>query len=230
MIPLVLLPGMMCDSRLFAPQIETINDRAVMIAPITVHANMHDLAAEVLKNAPERFILGGLSMGGIVAMEVLRQAPERIEGLILMDTNPLAEDPDIQKNRQPQIDAVRTGELEVVMNEQMIPRYLHRENPNPKLELLCLKMALGLGQHVFERQSIALRDRPDQTLTLANYKGDALILHGEDDRLCPAHRHELMQQLMPQAKYKIIKNAGHLPTLEQPRETSKIIKEWLEVI
>lgn len=225
--PLLLIPGMMCDARLFAPQIAAINDRALMVTPIIAHDNMADLGAEMLDHAPPQFILGGLSMGGIVAMEVLRQAPERIKGLILMDTNPLAELDEIKARRAPQIKAVRAGNLDMVMREQMIPHYLHRDYPNPALELLAMDMARGLGADVFEKQSLALRNRRDQSETLRTYKGPCLILHGEDDRLTPAHRHDLMHSYMPHARYEIISKAGHLSTLEQPDRVNSVFQSWL---
>lgn len=83
-----------------------------------------------------------------------------------------------------------------------------------------MDMALSLGPDVFARQTRALRDRPDQTATLAAYRGPALVLMGESDRLCPRDRHELMHALMPQSHFAIIPNAGHVPTLEQPAHTA----------
>ena len=230
MTALILLPGMMCDARLFAPQIVALSPRKVTIAPIDAHDTMSDLAQGVLANAPPRFILGGLSMGGIVAMEILRQAPERIAGLILMDTNPLAEAAEIKARRAPQIENVRMGQLLKVMRDEMKPNYLSDQGGAQDTLDLCMDMALSLGADVFIRQSRALQNRQDQTQTLAAYKGAALILHGEDDILCPATRHTLMHSLMPQARYEIIKKAGHLPTLEQPEQTTQILKEWLSAV
>ncbi len=223
MTPLVLLPGMMCDARLFAPLVAGIADRSVVVAPLDGHATVEDLVADVLAHAPPRFVIGGLSMGGIVAMEVLRQAPARIAGLILMDTNPLAETEDARAVRTRRLAAVRAGHLVDVMRDEIIPAYTHRAHPNPAIEALCMAMALDLGAEVYERQSNALRDRPDQTDTLRNYKGDAMILHGEDDQVCPPARHQLMHELMPHAQYVVVPKAGHLPPLEQPEFATKSI-------
>lgn len=110
MTPLVLLPGMMCDARLFAPQMAALSGHLpIVTAPIGGRNTMAALAAEVLSYAPPRFALAGLSMGGILAMEILRQAPDRIAGLALMDTNPLAELDAVKARRAPQIAAVRRG-------------------------------------------------------------------------------------------------------------------------
>ncbi|MCB1407476.1 MAG: alpha/beta hydrolase, partial [Rhodobacteraceae bacterium] len=118
-LPLVLLPGMMCDGRLFAPQIAALGRRAVMVAPVTEHDSVQALAAAILAHAPPRFALAGLSMGGIVAMEVLRQAPKRVARLALLDTNPLAETPEVQARRGPQIARALAGGLVHVMRDEM---------------------------------------------------------------------------------------------------------------
>ncbi len=217
----------MCDARLFAPQIAAINNRAVMVAPITNHDNIAALAAEILAHAPAKFALAGLSMGGIVAMEVIRQAPNRVERLCLMDTNPLAETEEVKARREPQIKKVKNGQLEAVMRDEMKPNYLAKGEGQKAVLDLCMDMALTLGEDVFIHQSRALQTRPDQQETLKKYQGQTLILHGVEDRLCPASRHELMHELLPHSQYEIIKGAGHLPTLEQPATVNKLIKNWI---
>lgn len=229
MTPLIFLPGMMCDARLFAPQIHAFSGRfPVITMPMGAHDNMAALAADVLAHAPPRFAVAGLSMGGILAMEVLRQAPDRMAGLCLMDTNPLAERDEIKARRGPQIAAAQAGDLHRIMQDEMKPNYL-TDGPNRAAILdLCMTMALDLGPEVFINQSKALRDRPDQCDTLRGFAGPALVLCGRDDALCPVERHELMQSLMPHSRLTIIENAGHLPTLEQPEETTAALARWLE--
>ncbi len=229
MTPLVLLPGMMCDARLFAPQIAAISGtRAVHVAPIGAHESMEALAAEVLAHAPPRFALGGLSMGGIVAMEVARQAPERLAGIALLDTNPLAEAPEVQAMRAQQMKAVEAGGLERIMREELKPRYLAEGPGRGAILDLCMDMALGLGPEVFRRQSIALRDRPDQSETLRGLDLPSLVLCGRHDALCPLARHELMADLLPRARLAVVEGAGHLPTLEAPEATNRALMRWLE--
>lgn len=231
MTPLLLLPGMMCDARLFQPQIAAFSGtRAVMCAPIGGHTSVAALAAEVLDNAPQNFALAGLSMGGIVAMEVLRQATERVAGLALLDTNPLAERPEVKARRAPQMESVRNGGLWTVMREEMKPNYL-AEGPGQGAILdLCMAMAMDLGDQVFLNQSMALMDRPDQTKTLRRYAGPSLLLCGRADTLCPVERHALMQGLLSNSRLEIIENAGHLPVLEQPEQTTAALARWLEEI
>jgi pimeloyl-ACP methyl ester carboxylesterase len=229
MTPLVLIPGMMCDARLWAPQIAALSGRrALHLAPIVDHDSMETLAARILANAPLRFAVAGLSMGGIVAMEMLRQAPARITRLALLDTNPRAEAEAVRQRREPQIAKALAGRLDSVMRDEMKPNYL-ADGPNRKTILdLCMDMALALGPEVFARQSRALAARPDQQATLAAYRGPTLILMGEEDRLCPRDRHELMHDLIPGSRLAIIPGAGHLPTLEQPERTNAELARWLE--
>ena len=167
-------------------------------------------------------------MGGIVAMEVLRQAPERVDRLALLDTNPLAEAPNLQARRLPQIAKVQAGGLAAVMRDEMKPNYLAESPHKAEILDLCMDMALGLGPDTFVDQSRALASRPDQQVTLAAFIGPALILMGAEDRLCPRPRHDLMHHLMPQSRLVIIDGAAHLPPLEQPIETTAAMRRWLE--
>ncbi|SIS72609.1 Pimeloyl-ACP methyl ester carboxylesterase [Roseivivax lentus] len=231
MLPLVLLPGMMCDARLFGPQIDALSGaRDVQVPGIGAASDMGALARAVLDGAPPRFALGGLSMGGIVAMEVARQAPDRVAGLALMDTNPLAEAEAIRARRAPQIEKARAGHLRAVMRDEMKPNYLTDGPCRDAILDLCMDMAMDLGPEVFVRQSEALRDRPDQTDRLRAYAGPALILCGEDDALCPLKRHTLMHALMPRSTLIVVPGAGHLPTLEQPEAVSAALDAWLKEI
>ncbi|MDC0604274.1 alpha/beta hydrolase [Amylibacter sp.] len=229
MTPLVLLPGMMCDERLFAPQISELSkQREVHFVQISDYETISELAADVLNNAPPVFALAGLSMGGIVAMEVLSQASDRVERIALLDTNPLAELSDVAKRRGPQIDAVRNGQLKEIIRDDMKPNYLFDGVKKTEILKLCMDMALDIGPDAFIRQSIALRDRFDQKNTLQSYKRPALVLCGKHDVLCPLERHELMHTLLENSKLEIIEDAGHLPTLEQPKITTMALSSWLE--
>lgn len=227
--PLVLLPGMMCDARLFGPQIMAFGqERAIHLPPIGQYDRIEKIAASVLNGAPDRFALAGLSFGGIVAMEIARMAPDRVNRLALMDTNPLAETPAMAANREPQIVKVMAGLLPEVMRDEMKPNYL-APGPNRQDVLdLVLEMAMDQGEGVFVRQSRALQRRIDQQSTLRKLAIPTLVLCGEHDALCPVKRHEFMAELIPTAKLVVIPAAGHLPTLEQSDATSAALRSWLE--
>jgi len=191
--PLVLIPGMMCDARMWGGI-----DRDLAV-PIVHHLpteadSMAALARQFLDKAPPRFALAGLSMGGILAMEILRQAPDRVMRLALLDTNVRAEVPEVQARRGPQIDRALAGHLGDVMRDDMKPNYLASGPNSPAILDLCMDMALALGPQVFARQSRALRDRPDQQATLAGFTGSALVLMGAPvdaraDAAVPASHH-----------------------------------------
>jgi pimeloyl-ACP methyl ester carboxylesterase len=227
--PLVFLPGMMCDARLFGPQIAELSaDHCVMVAPVTQGERIEEIASGLLDQLPARFALAGLSMGGIVAMELLRRAPDRITRIALMDTNPLAETPPVAATREPQIVGVRTGRLEQVMRDEMKPHYLAPGPHRAEVLELVMDMALALGADTFVRQSRALQRRRDQQGTLRKCKVPTLVLCGAHDALCPVKRHTFMAELIPDAKLVVLENAGHLPTLETPAETTQALRDWLK--
>jgi pimeloyl-ACP methyl ester carboxylesterase len=226
--PLVLLPGMMCDGRLFAPQIAAFSrSRAVMVAPLIGADSMEALAAGILSSAPPRFALAGLSMGGIVAMEIMRQAPERVSKLALLDTNALADPPQKAAIREAQVDKTKNGGLRAVMRDEMKPNYLAEGPHREEVLTLCMDMAEALGPAVFVTQSTAIQHRPDQRETLKSVRVPTQVICGEEDRLCPLANHELIRDLVPGARLDVIRGAGHLPTLEQPELTNNVLGNWL---
>ena len=226
--PLVFLPGMMCDARLFMPQITALSSEiAVTVAPITVGETVEAIARNVLSQLPQTFALAGLSMGGIVAMEMLRQAPDRIERLCLMDTNCQAEMPNVAAAREPQIARVKAGRLIEIMRDEMKPNYLAPGGRRLEVLQQVMEMAQELGPHVFIQQSRALQRRPDQQGTLRRAKTPTLVMCGVYDALCPIRRHEFMAHLMPNAHLEVVQDAGHLPTLERPDTTTELLRRWL---
>ena len=226
--PLVLLPGMMCDARLFEPQIAEFSaERPVIAMPLTASNTIEGLAEAILKLTPPEFALLGLSMGGIVAMEMVRQAPERISRLALLDTNPRAELAEVASRRGPQNEAVRNGGLRDVMRDEMKPNYLVDSPYKSRILNLCMGMAEALGPDVFVAQSEALAARPDQQATLKSVRVPTLVLCGQDDIPCPVERHDLMHSLIPNSNLELIEGAGHLPVLEQPGKTNEALRRWL---
>ena len=227
--PVVFLPGMMCDARLFTPQIEALSSScAVSVADLTTHDSIAGMAASVLAKAPENFALAGLSMGGIVAMEIMRLAPERVTRLALLDTNPLAEAELMKAKRAPQIAKARAGALYEVMKHDMKPNYL-ADGPDRKRILdLCMEMAIDLGVEAFVNQSVALRDRQDQQDTLKGITVPTLVMCGAEDVLCPIERHQLMHELIAGSRFEVVSGAGHLPTLEQANNVNAAFLRWLE--
>jgi len=217
---ILLLPGMMCDERQWQPQLASF-EQAVFHADTTTTDNFRDMATMTLANAPDRFAIAGLSMGGILAFEIWRQAPERVTHMALLDTNPHAEVPERKALRPKQIETALAGGLRKLAIESLKPLYLataHRDDE----ELLgtILDMALDLGPDVFRSQSFALRDRIDSVPTLETIDCPTLVMCGDEDTLCPVAYHELMAEMIPNARLRVISNCGHLSSLEQPAEVT----------
>lgn len=226
--PIVFLPGMMCDARLFGSQIKEFGrNRPIHLPTLSLDDSIEAMAQRVLAHAPPVFALAGLSLGGIVAMEVIRQAPTRVSRLALLDTNALPELPAKAAEREPQIARVLSGRLLDVMRDEMKPNYLAPGPARQHVMDLVLEMAVELGEGPFVRQSRALQRRPDQQATLRRIAVPTLVLCGEEDELCPPERHEFMSSLIPRSRLVIVPDAGHMPTLEQPELTNAALGEWL---
>ena len=227
--PLVLVPGMMCDARLWWPLLsEFSTERSLHLPAIAGPETIADMASAVLAHAPEKFSLLGFSMGGIVAMEVIRRAPERVTRVMFMDTSPLSETPNQAAAREPHITRAKAGRLESVMRDEIIPTLLRSGSDRSDIADLMLDMAMTLGPDIFVAQSRALQRREDQQGTLRRIKVPCTVLCGEYDALTPPRRHQSMAELVPRAHLEIIKGASHLPILEEPSATIHAIRHWLQ--
>jgi pimeloyl-ACP methyl ester carboxylesterase len=223
----LLLPGMMCDARQWAEQ-EAHISQPVYHADTSKHDSISDMAHSVLQSAPDRFAMVGLSMGGILAFEIWRQASDRVSHLALLDTNPHAESPERQTARLQQIVEAASGRLRELATESLKPLYLakaHREDE--KLLGTILDMVMDLGPDVFRTQSLALRGRIDSVPTLPSITCPTIVMCGDEDVLCPVAYHELMAAQIPNARLHIIKNCGHLSSLEQPETVTRELQTLL---
>ncbi len=225
---LVFLPGMMCDARLFGPQIAALSaDTGVMLAPVTQGERVEEIARALLDHLPKRFALAGLGFGGVVALEILRRASDRVTRLALMGASPLAETPQEAAMREPQIVKTRAGRLEEVMAEEY--RLTHFA-PGPfrdEVMGLVRDMSDALGPETFVRQARAMQRRRDQQATLRQCKVPTAVVCGMHDTHLPVKRHEFMAELIPNATLHVLDQAGRLPTLEQPDEVTAILRAWM---
>lgn len=227
-VPVVFLPGMGCDARVWMPQIIALSKtHAVQVAPLTVGETIEAMARHVLTLLPERVALAGLSLGGIVAMEIQRLAPERVDRLALFDTNCQQELPNVAAGREPLIVAARSGRLEESLKAAMPIGHLA---PGPQRNLVYetyLDMGVYLGPDVYIRQCRAMQRRPDQQATLRKTRVHTLVACGEHDTLAPPRRHEFMAHLIPKALFEVVLDAGHLPMLENPERVVHLLEDWL---
>lgn len=227
---LLLIPGMMCDGRLFAPQVERFaGDYDVRIAPTTGHRTIEGLAGAaiaVLDDTPA--IVAGLSMGGIIAMEVMRQAPHLVERLILLDTNARADLESRRPVRERQIAEVEAGRLREVFDAELMPNYLARGNETDmELRAVLTQMAMDLGPETFIDQSVALRDRRSYEDLLPSINVPVLVVCGTEDRVCRPLLHEEIAGRCPEGELNLVTGAGHISTLERPDKVNDIIARFL---
>ncbi len=224
--PLLFLPGFMCDARLFWHQILAFSvERPVMVMPL-LGDTIEEMAEAVLTAAPARFALVGHWLGGLVAMEMLRRAPERISQIALVDVSPLPESPQQAAARETRIVGARTGRLDEVMLDEIPASALAPGPGQREVQAMVLEMAESLGPEVFTRQSRALMRRPDQQRALRNTKVRAMLICGEYDTICPPRRHQFLAELMPHAEFRLILSAGHLSPLEQPEKVTHALRDW----
>ena len=223
-----MLPGMMLDARLYAHQLAQLEgEHELMVGDLTRSSSIAELAADVLRDAPPRFALIGLSMGGIVALEIWRRAPERVSHLALLDTTCYADQPQRRALRLEQIAKVETGGLREV-TASLKPLYLANRNRQDRLLLQAiLDMGLSLGADVFRRQSLALRDRSDSLDTLSTIDCPALVLCGREDQLCPVEWHAMMANAIPRADLVVLAECGHLCAMEEPEAVTSALQRLL---
>lgn len=220
----------MCDARLFRAQTEALSaTRPVQVSPLTGSDSVRELAALVLAGAPDRFALVGASLGGMVAIEVLRRAPDRVTRVALIATDALSEQPGVAAGRDLMISRAKAGRLDDAMSEAVPSDALAPGPGRAGVRDTLLAMARMAGPEAFQRQSRALQRRPDQQGTLRRTHVPAMVICGWHDRIFPPRRHQLMADLLPHAIPVGLEDAGHLPTLEQPGQVLSALEHLLSV-
>lgn len=226
--PLVFLPGMMCDARVFGPQIAALSaEHPITIAPVSEGDRIEEIASGLLDTLPRKFALAGAAMGGIVAMELLRRAPDRISRIALLSTTSLAETPQSAADYEPLITKLKAGLLDQAVNSIIRPEHLAPGPVRNSVLHLLASMADNLGTELIVRQARALQRRRDYQSTLRQCHVPALVICGEFDTLVPVKRQEFMASLIPQAELALIQDAGHYPSLESPDAVIAALRAWM---
>jgi pimeloyl-ACP methyl ester carboxylesterase len=226
--PLLLIPGLLCSPALFSPQVAAWKEsREVVVADHTRSDRMERIAADILADAPARFALAGLSMGGYIVMEIMRQAPERVSRVAFLDTSARPDPPERTADRRKLIEIARADGVRKVQG-MLLPRLIH---PARMGEKALVETVLGMAEHVgldaFVRQQEAIIARPDSRPSLGAITVPALVLAGEQDLQTPPDIAREIAALTPGAKLVIVPDCGHLSTLERPEAVNAALREWL---
>ena len=226
---LVLLPGLLCDAALWRHQLDHLKDIAALtVADLTQDSTIAAMAERVLDTAPKSFALAGLSMGGYVAQEIMRMAPERVERLALIDTNARADNEEQTKARRDLIRLAEIGTFKGVPPPRLLPNLIHPTRmEDPDVAGVVMEMAERVGQDAFKRQQEAILNRKDGREDLVAIRISTLILAGRQDVLCPPKVQEEMSSRISGARLVFVEDCGHLPSIERPYATSAVMRYWL---
>jgi pimeloyl-ACP methyl ester carboxylesterase len=228
MTPIVLLPGMLCTPEIFASQITALWP----YGPVTVASTLEgetiaEMAAAILAAAPLRFALAGISMGGYIELEIMRQAPERVTKLALLDTEARADTPEQTAQRRALLAQVDTGNFEALL-ALAVPAMVHPAHQNdPALREVNVRMGLTVGIERWVRQAEAVMARIDYRPCLPAISVPTLVLVGDSDTFTPPDRAEEMVAAIPGARLVVVPECGHASTIEQPDAVNRALVEWI---
>ena len=227
-MPIVLVPGLNCSARLYAEQIPALwRFGPVQVADHTRDDSMEAIAAAILAQAPPRFALVGLSMGGYIALTMVRQAPARVHKLALLDTSARPETPEQSERRKPQIALAQGGHFAEVPPLQF-PVFVHRNRQHDEaLRARVRSMAEETGAEAFLRQQKAIMTRPDMRPLLASIGCPTLLLVGDGDELTPPPLSEEIAAGIAGSRLVVIADCGHLSTMERPEAVNRELVEWM---
>jgi pimeloyl-ACP methyl ester carboxylesterase len=226
-LAVALAPGLACTPDLFAPQVQALAGHAFIFVETRRDETLAAMAARFLGTAPERFVLAGLSMGGYLALEIVRQAPSRVARLALLDTSARPDTHEATQRRRALIAAAEAGDLDAV-HSALWPRLVHADRlGDAALEHLVREMLRETGAEAFVRQQRAIMGRMDSRQTLAAIACPTLVLVGAQDAITPPDMAREMTDAIQGAKLVTVRECGHLATLERPAEVSQALTDWL---
>ncbi len=227
---LVLVPGLGCTADLFSGQINALRgDVAISVADHTRHDTIGAISREILAAAPDRFALCGLSMGGYIAFEVMRQAAGRIERLALLDTTALPDGPGQTERRLRLIALAQSGEFHAV-RDILWPLFVHpARHGDMALQRAVFKMLDDTGPEIFVRQQKAIISRPDSRSSLAAIRCPALVLAGDEDALTPVSAAQTIADGIAGSNLVIVPECGHLSAMERPDAVTEALRTWLSL-
>lgn len=229
-MPILLVPGLVSSPRIYAP----VAPALWRLGPVTVANHIRDdtigaIARRILAEAPPRFALAGHSMGGYIAFEIMRQAPQRVAKLALINTQARPDTPEATARRRGQIARAQAGDYRAVLDE-LFAGFVHpSRREETSLHKLVHDMGDDIGPEAFVRQQTAVIGRADSRPSLAWIRCPTLVLSGDQDNTIPNSLSVEMADGIHHAKLIILPSCGHLPQVEQPRATADALVEWLRI-
>lgn len=224
----VLLPALLCTAELFAAQTTAFKDKAHFTVPdLGTGGSIDAVAARILNHAPQRFVLGGISMGGYIAFEIMRQAPERVAKLILMDTTAAPDAPEKRESRLKGMDLARKHGITPLVRPALIDIMAPRHRADENLQAVLERMASTVGVEGYVNEQNIIMSRPDSRSGLKDIKCPVLVCGGEEDMLTPPESMKKTADSIPDARHVVIKGAGHFPPLEAPEAVNALFQEFL---
>jgi pimeloyl-ACP methyl ester carboxylesterase len=225
---LVLVPGLVCDDDLYAPQQAALCEVADVVVPdIRPADSIEQMARAVLAAAPERFALAGLSLGGYVVLEVLRQARSRVTRVALLNTSARPESPEQTARRRALLDLVDDQGLDAGLKALWPTEVAPSRLADAGLHDRFLAMCRRSGRDVLVRQVQAIMARADSRPDLPSLDLPLLVLCGRQDAITPLDGHEEIARLAPRARLVVLDDCGHLSTWEQPDAVTGELRRWL---
>lgn len=226
--PVLFLPGLLCDATLWRAQIDDLADVAApMVADLTLDDSVAAMAARTLAAAPPHFSLVALSMGGYVAFEIMRQAPERVTRLALLATSAAPDDAARAAERRGAMESLRIGKF-MGVTARLLPQLVHPGHVEGPVGEAVTGMAQRVGRDAFLRQQQAILTRPDSRPTLAAIAVPTIVGVGDGDRLTPPAASREIHAGIAGARLHLFEGCGHLPAMEAPAETSTLLRGWLQ--
>ncbi|WP_319521475.1 alpha/beta hydrolase [uncultured Desulfosarcina sp.] len=229
--PLILIPGLLCDHALWQHQVAVVGQisECIVTDKHMQYETIGRIAEEIVADAPDRFALAGLSMGGYIALEICRKYGRRVERLALIDTSARADTAEQTEKRQKLIALCRQGKFADV-SELLFSVLVHPDRyEDTALKQRIVDMADRIGPEIFIRQQQAIMGRSNQVPFLADIRCPTVIVCGEQDQVTPRECSEEMAALIQGSQLEIIPDCGHMTSMEKPEKVSAILLEWLTV-
>lgn len=222
-----LVPGLICDDEVWAHPQSHLSDVAdCRIVPADEADTMQELARAVLESAPDTFAIAGFSMGGYVALEVLRQAPERVTRLALLDTSSRGDTLEKAAGRTAAIADCEEGRFDDLL-DRFVPLLLHSERMSEPLAAQVRAMGHRVGPALFARRHRAMRTRTDGRDLLAGCEIPVRAIVGRSDALTSVEENQEIADLAPRGRLSIVEDCGHMPPLERPQAATALLRDWL---